>query len=217
MTLGDAFNRRKKIAANLQTWVNRLREAGKDVRQYRTRAIEGDGAFTPEPGTEKSSQRHYTIEECQAQIDDLLRQDRELALRISLTNQQARARVQDLDGAERDFTIPELLVLKNEIIPKLEEMARATPTYAEGVNVYERGPGHIRHREITKVQRKKETLTDKGMKIEEQIVEGYDVKEVTDYGRPVRDLWNQVDKIQEFGARVKQAIQDANKTVLVDV
>jgi hypothetical protein len=216
MTLGDAFNRRKKIAANLQTWLNRLREAGKDVRTYRTKAIEGPDAFQPEPGTEKVSGRHYTIEECQSQISELTRQDRELALRISLTNQRAKSRVIDLDGSEREFTIPELLVLKNEIIPKLEEIARATPAYAQGVNVFEYGNGFIKHREVVKVERKKETISEKGLKVEDRITEGFDIKEYTDYGRPIRDIWNQVDRIQDFAERVKQAIQDANKTELVE-
>jgi hypothetical protein len=36
MTLGDAFNRRKKLAADLQTWVSRLGLAGAERRTYRT-------------------------------------------------------------------------------------------------------------------------------------------------------------------------------------
>lgn len=158
MTLSDAFNRRKKLAADLQSWIQRLAQAGVERREYRTKAIEGDGAFTPEPGSEKSTQRHYTIEECKTRIEELLREDRELALRISLTNQRAKAQVEDLDGTVREMTVPELLVLKNEIIPKLEQIARATPTRADGVNVFEQGEGFIKHRTVKKVERKKETL-----------------------------------------------------------
>src|SRR5690348_15698985 len=108
MTLSDAFNRRKKLAADIASWTNRLSQAGTERREYRTKAIEGDGAFVPEPGSEKFTERHYTIEECQAHIAALMREDRELALRISLTNQRAKARVQDLDGTERELTVPEL-------------------------------------------------------------------------------------------------------------
>jgi hypothetical protein len=217
MTLSDAFNRRKKLSADLQSWIQRLAQAGVERRDYRTKSIEGDGAFTPEPGSEKSTHRHYTIEECTARIEELLREDRELALRISLTNQRARAQVQDLDGAMREMTVPELLVLKNEIIPKMEQVARATPTRADGVNVFEEGDGFIKHRTIKKIERKKETLLEKGLKMEEVITEGYDVVEHTDYGLPRREVWNEVDHIQEFAERVKQAIYEANKTELVEL
>src|SRR3954468_1580939 len=121
MNLSDGFNRRKKLGADLQSWVQRLSQAGTNKRHYRTRAVEGDEAFVPETGTETSTTRHYTIAECQERIQALLKEDQELALRISLTNQRARANVVDMDGNQRELTVPELLVLKNEIIPKLEE------------------------------------------------------------------------------------------------
>jgi hypothetical protein len=217
MTLGDAFNRRKKLEADLQSWIQRLSQAGQDRREYRARAIEGDGAFVPEPGSEKASTRHYTIGECQEKIKALLAEDQDLALRISLTNQRARARVVDLDGQERDLTVPELLVLRNEIIPKREQVARATPVRAEGVNVVSQDEASIRYRTIKKIERKKETLTEKGLKVEEVVTEGYDVVEVTDYGFPRRQMWDEVDRIQEFAERVKQAINEANKTELVEL
>jgi hypothetical protein len=217
MTLGDAFNRRKKLEADLQSWIQRLSQAGQDRREYRARAIEGDGAFVPEPGSEKTSTRHYTIEECQERIKALLAEDQDLALRISLTNQRARARVVDLDGQERDLTVPELLVLRNEIIPKREQVARATPVRAEGVNVVSQDEASIRYRTIKKIERKKETLSEKGLKVEEVVTEGYDVVEVTDYGLPRRQTWDEVDRIQEFAERVKQAVNEANKTELVEL
>ena len=37
-----------------------------------------------------------------------------------------------------------------------------------------------------------------------------------DYGLPTRDVWNEIDRVQEFLQRVKQAINRANKTELVD-
>jgi hypothetical protein len=44
---------------------------------------------------------------------------------------------------------------------------------------------------------------------------GYDVVEITDYGLPAREMYNEIDRVQEFLQRVKQAINRANKTELV--
>lgn len=217
MTLGDAFNRRKKLSADLQTWINRLSQAGIERREYRTKAIEGKGAFEPEPGSERRTHRHYTIEECRARIAEVLVEDRHLALRISLTNQRARARVVDLEGVECELSVPELLVLKTDQIPKLEQVARALPTRADGVNVFDTQEGLVRHRTIKKVERKKESLTDKGIKIEETQIIGYDVVETTDYGVPLREAYNDIDRIQDFAQRVKQAVNEANKTELIEL
>lgn len=216
MTLGDAFNRRKKLSADLATWIGRLQSAGSVRRSFRTQAVDGAQAFSPDPGTEKSSTRHYTVEECRARIAEILEEDRDLALRISLTNQRARAEVEDLDGVVRAYTIPELLVLKGDVIPKLEQAARAVPLRAENVSVYETSPdqGWVKHRAVTKVERKRETFSDKGLKAEEMVTLGYDVVEVTDYGLPARAMYNEIDRVQEFLQRVKQAINRANKTEL---
>ncbi len=216
MNLGDAFNRRKKLSADLAAWTNRLKSSGVTRRTFRTKAIEGNAAFSPEPGSEKSTMRHYTVEECRAKIREILDEDRVLALRISLTNQAAKAEVEDLDGRSRTYTIPELLVLKDSIIPKLEEAARAVPLRADGVNVMDSGDNHVRYRTVTKVERKKETFSDKGLKAEEMETLGYDVVEVTDFGLPSREMWNEIDRVQEFLQRVKQAINRANKTELVE-
>ncbi|HEX9538585.1 MAG TPA: hypothetical protein VGA04_10500 [Streptosporangiaceae bacterium] len=45
LTLGDAFNRRKKLAADLQNWINRLGLAGTERRSYRTATLDGDDAY----------------------------------------------------------------------------------------------------------------------------------------------------------------------------
>lgn len=217
ITLGDAFNRRKKLGADLESWTNRLRGAGRVQRSYRTKAVEGDGAFTAEPGTDKTSERHYTIEECRAKIAEILAEDEKLAMRISLTNQRAKAKVVDLEGNEAELTVPALLVLKTDVIPKLESVARAVPIRADGVNIIETGDGFIQHRAIRKIEEKKETLSDKGMKIEEKRTVGYDVVDVTDYGIPAREAFNEIDRIQDFAQRVKQALNEANKTPLADI
>ena len=46
---------------------------------------------------------------------------------------------------------------------------------------------------------------------------GYDVVEVTDYGVPRREQWDAIDRIGEFAQQVKQAINQANKTDLVEL
>jgi hypothetical protein len=217
MNLGDAFNRRKKLSSDLVAWTNRLKSSGVTRRTYRTKLIEGELAFTPEPGSEKTTMRHYTVEECRTRIREIVDEDLVLALRISLTNQAAKAEVEDLAGKTRTYSIPELLVLKDSIIPKLEEAARAVPLRADGVNVMDSGNDHVRYRTVTKVERKKETFSDKGLKAEEMETLGYDVVEVTDFGLQSREMWNEIDRIQEFLQRVKQAINRANKTELVEI
>ncbi|MEQ9080970.1 MAG: hypothetical protein RLP09_44315, partial [Sandaracinaceae bacterium] len=74
----------------------------------------------------------------------------------------------------------------------------------------------VMFREIRKLERKKESFQG-DLKIEEMEVLGYDVLEVTDYGVPVRSAWNTIDRIQDFAQRVKQAINEANKTELVEL
>lgn len=217
LTLGDAFNRRKKLAGDIEAWTNRLKSSGHTKRTYRSKEIDGKHAFTPEPGSEKTTTRHYTIEECRERLREAIAEDQQLALRISRTNQVARAEVEDLTGKTATYSIPELLVLKDSIIPKMEEAARAVPLRTDGVNVIESGGNFVRYRNVTKVERKKETFSDKGLKAEEMELLGYDVVEVADYGLPSREIWNEVDRIQEFAQRVKQAINRANKAELVDV
>ncbi|HEX5304256.1 MAG TPA: hypothetical protein VFW50_45410 [Streptosporangiaceae bacterium] len=79
------------------------------------------------------------MQECRDKIAAILAEDEQLALRISRTNQQARAEIEDLDGRFRVLSIPELLVLKDDTIPKLEQAARAVPLRADDVSVYDSG------------------------------------------------------------------------------
>lgn len=216
MTLGDAFNHRKKTGAELEKWISRLSQAGNDKKEYFTKTIEGENAFEAEPGSLKESKRHYSIEECKEKINQLIKEDEELAMKISLTNQIAKGTITDLDGKERTLTVPELLVLRNEIIPKLEAIARATPTRSQNVNVIEETNSYIVHRTVIKKEKKKEIITDKGHKVEELELEGYKVIDTTEYGSNQREVWNEIDRIQEFAASVKQAINDANRTELIE-
>jgi hypothetical protein len=132
-------------------------------------------------------------------------------------NQQARAEIEDLDGRVRVLSIPELLVLKDDAIPKLEQAARAVPLRADDVGVYESGDDWVKYRIVRKVERKNETFSDKGLKVEEIELLGHDVVEVTDYGLQRRAQWDAIDRIGEFAQRVKQAINQANKTDLVEL
>lgn len=217
ITLGDGFNHRKKLAADITSWTNRLAQAARDSRKYTTKEIEGKEAFEPEPGTEKLSERHYTIEECKSKLAELIEADRIMALRISITNQAAKSTIIDLDGKTTTLTVPELLVLRNEIIPKLESVARSTPTRPDDVNIFEEGDGFMKYRILNKVEKKKTTISEEGHKIDELILEGYQVQEYTEYGIPKREAWDEIDRIQEFAERVKMAINDANKTELLEL
>lgn len=217
ITLGDAFNRRKKVGAELEKWIMRLSLAGQNKKEWFTKSIDGKSAFDPEPGSMKETTRHYNIEECQAKIAELIVEDETLAMRISLTNQVAEGTITDLDGNERTLTIPALLVLRNEIIPKLEQIARSVPTRSENVNVIEKEDDKVVHRTVTRMEKKRETITDKGHKVEEREVTGYRIIDITEYGVEKRDQYDEVDRIQAYAASVKQAINDANKTELVEL
>jgi hypothetical protein len=123
MNLGDGFNRRKKLSSDLVAWTNRLKSSGVTRRTYRTKGIEGGQAFTPEPGSEKTTMRHYTVDECRTKIREILDEDLVLALRISLTNQAARP-TSDLDGKVRTCSIPDCSS-SGQHHPQLEGAARA--------------------------------------------------------------------------------------------
>jgi DNA polymerase III delta prime subunit len=217
MNLGDAFARRKQIAAQIEEWISRLRLAGRDTLETRTKDIEGDDKFAPIPGSTRQFTRRYTIEECQAKIAELIEEDKILAQRISLTNQVAKAPLIDLDGTEKILSIPELLVLRKEIAPKLENAARAIPVLSQGVEIVEQGEGFVKWRTVSPSYKSKQWLSEQGHKIEENVVDFYLVQEITDYGRAERDVFDQVDKIHEWLSRIRNAINEANKVELVEL
>ncbi|MFX0090902.1 MAG: hypothetical protein ACFFBD_03990 [Candidatus Hodarchaeota archaeon] len=217
MNLGDAFSRRKQIDAELERWISRLQLAGRDTLQYETKAIEGEGQYVSIPGSSREYTRTYTIKECLEKINVLIKEDQELARRISLTNQKAKAKLIDLDGVERELSIPELLVLRNEIAPKKEKAARTIPILAKGVEIVEKTEQYTKWRSITPQYKRKQSLSDKGHKIEEEYVDHYKINEVKDYGYLERKVFDEVDKIHEWVQRVKKAINEANKTELVEL
>ena len=217
ITLADAFSRRKQIESELVSWIKRLGLAGRDSVIYQTKKIEGENSFKPIPGTLKNYNRTYTVEECRKKINELIQADKELALRISLTNQKAKAEMLDLDGKEVELTIPELIVLKNDIAPKLEEAARAIPKLANGVNFLEVTDNYKKWRSVQPYYKQKQSLSEKGHKIEEDYIDYYDVNEVTDYGIEERNVFDEIDRIHEWQHRLKEAINKANRYELVDL
>ena len=217
MNLGDGFIRRKQIDAEIENWTNRLALAGKDTMNYQTKAIEGDKKFLPIPGSKKDYKRNYTIEECQEKIQKLIDEDKQLARRISLTNQIAKADLLDLDGKTKSLTIPELLVLRNEIAPKLERAAQSIPKVSTGVEVLEQKENVTKWRSIHPVYKHNQELSDKGHKIEKEYIDFYEVSEIIDYGRPERFVYDEIDKIHGWLERIKNAINEANKTELVNL
>jgi len=217
MTLGDAFTRRKQIQSELENWYNRLAIAGKNTVKYETKKIDGDKAFEPVPGTRTEYKRNYSIDECQKKIQGLIEEDKKLAIQISLTNQKAKAQVIDLEGKEVTLTIPELLVLKNDIVPKLERAATSIPKLSKGVEVLEESDQIVKWRNVTPYYKTKQSLSDKGHKIEEKIIDYYLVEEFDDFGRPERQVFDEIDKIHAWQHRLKEAINQANKTELISL
>jgi hypothetical protein len=217
LTLGDAFSRRKQIESELEQWINRLNLSGKNSIRYETKSIEGDRAFESIPGTRKEYERNYSIEECQQKIQELIEEDKKLALQISLTNQKAFAQMINLEGKEVSLTIPELLVLKNDIAPKLEHAASAVPKLAKGVEVIESSDDFVKWRRITPQYKKTQSLSEKGHKIEQEEIDYYIVEEILDFGVPERQVYDEIDKIHAWQHRLKEAINQANKTELISL
>ncbi|TFF95703.1 MAG: hypothetical protein EU544_02220 [Promethearchaeota archaeon] len=217
LTLSDAFSRRKQIQAEIENWINRLSYAGRETVSYQTKQIEGDKKFIPIPGSKKEYHRTYTIEECQSKIQELIEEDKELALKISLTNQIAKAKIVNLEGKEIELTVPELLVLKNNIAPKLERAANAIPKKATGVEIIDGTDQYTKWRTINPIYKRKQSLSEQGHKIEEEYIDYYNVEEVTDYGVQTRKVNDEVDKIHAWQHRLKEAINQANKTELINL
>jgi len=217
ITLSDGFSLRKAISSELETWMNRLRLAGRETTRYQAKEIEGMGKFKPIPGTNNEYPRHYTIEECNAKIKELIEEDRKLAMRISVTNQTAKAQMKDLEGNDVELTIPALLVLKNDIAPKLERAAQSIPKLNQNAEVMEKTSDYCQWRTVFPYYKTKQSLSEQGHKIEEEYIDYYNVEEVKDYGYDERRVNDEVDKIHEWQHRLKEAINQANKTPLVDL
>ena len=60
-------------------------------------------------------------------------------------------------------------------------------------------------------------MSDKGMKVENDVIEKYTVEEVKNYGFEERKVFDKIDDIHLWLTRIRNAINDANKTELVDL
>ena len=216
MNLGDGFSRRKQIQSEFKSWINRLQLTGQEETKYTVAKLDQTEEQAV-PGSKTKFNRVFTTEECLKNLNDLLEQDKKLALRISLTNQEARANMIDLDGKEVELTIPELIVLKNEISPKLEEIARSIPKQNLGREVIETADGYIKWRVIKSINSRTREITKEGFQRDVDKTLGYNIKEVTDYGYTERAIFDQVDNIQKWQHRLKEAINQANKTLLIEL
>ncbi len=134
-----------------------------------------------------------------------------------MTNQKAKAKLIDLNGDEVELTIPELIVLKNDIAPKVEEASQSIPRAAKGVEVLESTNTILKWRSIFPVYKTKQSLSEQGHKIEKEYIDFYNVEENTDYGFDEREVFDEIDKIHTWQHRLKEAINQANKTELVEI
>lgn len=201
----------------MESWYNRLVLAGTNTVKFEIKKIKGKKAFEPIPGTRTEFKRNYTIEECQNKIQELIEEDKKLTIQISLTNQKESVKVIDLDGKEVALTIPELLVLKNDIAPKLERAATSIPKLAKGVEIIEKTGEYTKWRSVTPYYKTKLSLSDKGHKIEEKMIDYYEVQEYADFPKPEREVFDAVDKIHAWQQHLKEAINQANKTELIEI
>ncbi len=214
--LGDGFSRRKQIQTLFGVWLNRLSLSGREEVRF-TSTVLGDSEDKAIAGTLKKFGRNFTIEECLSKLEELIKEDKGLAKRISLTNQQAKAPVEDLEGNTAELTIPELIVLKNDIIPKLEEITNNIPTQTTGVEIIETVGDAIKWRTIKTLISRTRKVSKEGFQLDVDVITGYNVKKVVDYGYSERKITDRNDKLQAYVSRVKIAINEANKTLLINL
>ena len=70
---------------------------------------------------------------------------------------------------------------------------------------------------LTVYYKTKQSLSEQGHKIEEEYIDYYDVEEITDYGFEEREVYDEIDKIHAWQQRLKEAINQANKTDLIEL
>lgn len=217
MNLGDGFSRRKQIQSEFDVWLNRLSLAGREETHFSTKEL-GDSEENAVVGSLRKFGRNFSIEECLSKLDDLLEEDKTLAKRISLTNQQARAVVMNIEGNKLlTLTIPELIVLKNDITPKLNEIEEHIPQQTAGKEVLETKDKYIKWREIKTIISRTRKVSKEGFQMDVDVLKGYNVKEIVDYGYNERELLDRKDKLREWEGRLKKGINEANKTILINL
>lgn len=216
MNLGDAFTRRKALENEIVTWQRRLQLAGCNEIRYDAKDSSAEPTEAID-GTKREFNRSYSIKECLDKIKELIESDKELTIRISKTNQIAKAKMLDLDDNEVELTIPELIVLKNDILPKILETESYIPTAKEGMEVIKKEPNYSILREIhSNVKRTREINKD-GFQIEKEETVSYSIRRIEDFGYNQRDVNDRLDKIHAWEQRLKEAINQANKTILINL
>lgn len=217
MNLGDGFSKRKQIQNEFQIWLRRLSLAGKDETRFITKELGADENKAVK-GSLKKFIRNYTIDECLDKLTAFIKEDTELAHRISLTNQKAAVTMKNLDGEEVRLTIPELIVLKNNIAPKFVEIEDNIPRLTSGEEIIEdESKDFVKWRVIKAIIDKTREIGENGFQRDVEVVKGYNVREVKDYGYSERAIYDRKDNIAAWETRLKEAINQANKTLLVEL
>lgn len=222
MTLGDGFTRRKQIQNDINKWLSRLRYAGREEIHYsvvdKSDIDISDNAI---PGTVKEFKRAYSISECIEKIENLIEEDKILAKRISLTNQRAGAVMINLKGEEETLTIPELIILKNEIAPKILQLVSDIPTKQDDLHsledVEDRGDKGVVWRKVNPITSRTRIMTDNNMYQDVDKIVQYNIKRVNDFGYSNRQIYDKEDKVNDWIHRIKEAINQANKTKLIEL
>ena len=75
----------------------------------------------------------------------------------------------------------------------------------------------MKWRTVIPCYKTKQSLSEQGHKIEEEYIDYYDVEEITDYGFEEREVYDEIDKIHAWQQRLKEAINQANKTDLIEL
>jgi len=81
--------------------------------------------------------------------------------------------------------------------------------------IMEKTSDYSKWRTVSPFYKIKQSLSEQGHKIEEEYIDYYDVEEVKDFGYDERRVNDEIDKIHAWQHRLKEAINQANKTELV--
>ena len=81
----------------------------------------------------------------------------------------------------------------------------------------EKTSDYSKWRTVNPYYKTKQSLSEQGHKIEEEFIDFYNVEENTDYGFEERKVFDEIDKIHAWQHRLKVAINQANKTELIEI
>lgn len=210
MNLSDAFTRRKEIQEEIKLWTTRLSQSGTNSKVYNL-----------DPNKKEISiisiiERQYTIEECIHALNKLMEEDKSLAVRISKTNSKIEVDLEDYEGNIRKVSIAELLILKDSIIPNMQIIVNSKPIITAGATKGEQKKGYIEYEILQPIAKNIDDVKE-GVKFSKQIIESYTKSIIQDFGITLRQKYDEQDKINQFARRVKKALNEANKTTLLNL